>query len=155
VVAFSEVVRMVFNLTNTKMRGKGMNSEQFKNFIKQIDNRYQKLVVAILDSNVNMSEEGDYGPLERFEERVEDWQSEFKRIRGEKGLSAQVVWVAVMTKLAPLAPYAIWNKETEEEICVLKVKRLKGQSGADAFEPDPDSAFMVASAVQKLIGTSS
>lgn len=155
VVAFSEVVKMVFNLTNTKMRGKGMNSEQFKHFIKQIDNRYQKLVVAILDSNVNMSEEGDYGPLERFEERVEDWQNEFKRIRGEKGLSAQVVWVAVMTKLAHLAPYAIWNKETDEEICVLKVKRLKGQTGAAEFEPDPDSAVMVASAVQKLIGRSS
>jgi hypothetical protein len=148
---YSDVVRMVCELTRMPLRGKSMNAEEFSRFI--VDSRDRKLIIAVLDNNVNMTVQGGCGPVERFEEIVERWQDEIQCINAQKGFEVEVVWVAVVARLAPLYPLSTWNKRTLEPINVLRVFKKEQPSGRAKFEPDMDSASRVARALRGLLPT--
>jgi hypothetical protein len=145
---YSDVVRMVCELTQRKFRGNSMNAEEFTEFVRTNEDR--KLIIAVLDNNVNMTMQDGCAPLARFEQMVEDWQDEIDRINADKDFVVEVVWVAVMVQLAKYNPLSTWNKRTQKPIHVLKVFR-KDKPGKPEFEPELWSARRVAAALKRLV----
>ena len=144
-----DVVRMVSELANIKFPGRSMNAEEFNRFI--VDTQHQRLIIAILDNNVNMTVQDGNGPIERFEEIVERWQDEIADINSERTVPIEAMWVAVMTRLAHLNPLSTWNKRTLEPIHVLRVSREKNEAGKPSYAPDEPSKMRVSYFLKRWI----
>jgi hypothetical protein len=126
----ANVARMVSDLANRTFRGRTMNGTRFKEFLKGEIDTYTKLIVAVLDHGMGIAVSHGEEPLERFEDLVESYQAMFAQIKEDKRSSTDVVWVAVLDRLAHLDEngFRSWNKVTGEAINVIKVHRERGDS---------------------------
>jgi hypothetical protein len=154
---YADVVRMVSDLTSMKFRGRSMNAEEFNRFI--VGNQHRRLIIAVLDNNVNMTEFNGSNPLERFEDIIERWQDEISDINQSREDDGQekmdVKWVAVMARLAQLNPLSTWNKRTLEPIHVLRILRETDPGGGQVYVPDQSSAQRVAAFLKRWASPSS